>query len=52
MAVAELNNIIMVFPQVKITVTNPRACWDWYGYTNDQYCKYYILNEFNQEMNC
>jgi poly(3-hydroxybutyrate) depolymerase len=36
MDVAEANNIIILAPQVK-TLLNPSHCWDWFGYTNDQY---------------
>ena len=29
--VAEMNNIIVLYPQVvKTTLTNPEGCWDWY----------------------
>ncbi|XP_033731830.1 uncharacterized protein LOC117321514 [Pecten maximus] len=31
--VAELNNIIILYPQVISTVSNPNGCWDWWGYT-------------------
>ncbi|CAF5017607.1 unnamed protein product [Rotaria sp. Silwood1] len=35
--VAELNNLIVVFPQVAPTMflpTNPMGCWDWWGYSS------------------
>jgi len=35
--VAELNNIIVLFPQVVPSVTlpiNPMGCWDWWGYSS------------------
>jgi poly(3-hydroxybutyrate) depolymerase len=38
--VAELNNIIVVFPQIlKSTIfpTNPMGCWDWWGYSSVYY---------------
>ncbi len=36
--VAEVNNIIMLMPQVKPNPpSNPTGCWDWWGYTNEQY---------------
>ena len=36
--VAELNNIIVIFPQATSTIlTNPKGCWDWWGYTNFLY---------------
>lgn len=34
---AALNDIIVLFPQVKVTVSNPNACWDTYGYTDDNW---------------
>ncbi|KAK2160199.1 hypothetical protein LSH36_138g07011 [Paralvinella palmiformis] len=30
--VAELNNIIVLFPQAISTPSNPYGCWDWWGY--------------------
>ncbi|CAF3895029.1 unnamed protein product [Rotaria sp. Silwood2] len=38
--VAELNNLIVVFPQVAPTMflpTNPMGCWDWWGYSSLSY---------------
>ncbi|CAF1344148.1 unnamed protein product [Rotaria sordida] len=38
--VAELNNIIVIFPQVRrslILPTNPMGCWDWWGYSHVYY---------------
>ena len=38
--VAELNNIIVVFPQVVPSLawpTNPMGCWDWWGYSSLSY---------------
>jgi len=34
--VAELNNIIVIFPQTApaMLIGNPNACWDWWGYLN------------------
>eukprot|EP00731_Ephydatia_muelleri_P028561 Em0020g205a len=41
--VAEKNNIIVLFPQVTNKIpdgTNPDGCWDWWGYTGEDYsCK-------------
>ncbi|KAK3577426.1 hypothetical protein CHS0354_032275 [Potamilus streckersoni] len=31
--VGELNNIIILYPQVIKSLTNPQGCWDWWGYT-------------------
>jgi len=38
--VAELNHIIILFPQIAITYvspTNPEGCWDWWGYNGQNY---------------
>jgi hypothetical protein len=38
--VAELNNIIILFPQVRPSLlfpTNPMGCWDWWGYTTKEF---------------
>ena len=37
---AEANHIILAFPQVEKSLfapLNPHACWDWWGYTGDEY---------------
>ena len=37
---AETNNLIILYPQVdssKIAPMNPMGCWDWWGYTGDEY---------------
>lgn len=35
---AEANNILILYPQVdKVTLANPYACWDWWGYTDSNY---------------
>lgn len=37
---AEANNIVLAFPQVEKSLMapmNPNACWDWWGYTGDEY---------------
>ncbi len=37
----ETNNIMVLFPQTDITELNyplnPKGCWDWYGWTGDDY---------------
>ena len=35
--VGELNNIIILYPQVILIATNPGGCWDWFGYTGYYY---------------
>jgi hypothetical protein len=38
--VAELNNIIILFPQVVPSVVspiNPIGCWDWWGYNTKNF---------------
>lgn len=34
---AEANDIVLAFPQVVPGMTNPYACWDWWGYTGAEY---------------
>ena len=34
---AEANLLIVLYPQVTASLFNPRACWDWWGYTNAAY---------------
>ena len=37
---AASNNIVLAFPQVEksmVAPINPHACWDWWGYTGDDY---------------
>lgn len=36
--VAALNDIIVIYPRTKINLlVNPQDCWDWWGYTNENY---------------
>jgi len=38
--VAELNDLIVIFPQIAPTMflpTNPMGCWDWWGYSSIYY---------------
>ncbi|KAL5011973.1 hypothetical protein ScPMuIL_010524 [Solemya velum] len=37
--VGELNNIIILYPQVIKTPTNLQGCWDWFGYTGPAFGK-------------
>lgn len=35
---AESNSLIVIYPQVEITLkSNPSGCWDWWGYTGADY---------------
>ncbi len=37
---AETNNLLVLYPQVassKLAPMNPYGCWDWWGYTNEDY---------------
>ena len=34
---AESNNLIVAYPQVEKSLFNPKGCWDWWGYTDDDY---------------
>ena len=35
--VAELNNIVVLYPQTSLIMQNPYGCWDIFGYTGDDY---------------
>eukprot|EP00079_Xenopus_tropicalis_P013565 XP_002942295.2 PREDICTED: uncharacterized protein LOC100497868 [Xenopus tropicalis] len=35
--VADLNNLIILYPQARTTALNPNGCWDWWGYTGITY---------------
>ena len=38
---AEANGLVILYPQARTTPLNPKACWDWWGYTGKQYaCQY------------
>ncbi len=34
---ADANRLIVLFPQTKRSTVNPKACWDWWGYTGLNY---------------
>ena len=34
---AEGNSIVVVYPQLEKSMFNPNGCWDWWGYTGDDY---------------
>jgi len=36
---ADLNNIIVLYPQAATSAGNPNACWDWWGYDDPNYAK-------------
>ncbi len=39
---AEANSIVLAFPQVEksmVAPMNPHGCWDWWGYTGDDYAR-------------
>jgi hypothetical protein len=29
--------LVILFPQVSASVLNPKGCWDWWGYTGNDY---------------
>lgn len=37
LAWAENNNIVLAFPQAVASMVNPLACWDWWGYSGENY---------------
>ncbi|CAN0263842.1 unnamed protein product [Lampetra planeri] len=39
--VGDLNNIIILYPQARSTLSNPLGCWDWWGYTGTAYGCYF-----------
>ena len=34
---ADNNDLVVLFPQTKISAFNPQACWDWWGYTGHNF---------------
>lgn len=34
---AATNGIVVVYPQVAKSLANPQGCWDWWGYTGEDY---------------
>jgi len=34
---ADTNGLVILFPQVSASVLNPKGCWDWSGYTGNDY---------------
>jgi poly(3-hydroxybutyrate) depolymerase len=34
---ADTNHFVILFPQVDASVLNPKACWDWWGYTGKNF---------------
>ncbi|NJO34117.1 MAG: hypothetical protein HC869_14235 [Rhodospirillales bacterium] len=34
---ADTNNLVILFPQVEASILNPKACWDWWGYTGKNF---------------
>ena len=48
LSLAEANNIVMMFPQIKHSVlnpVNPSGCWDWWGYCGDSDNAQYATKE-------
>ena len=44
---ADLNNIIIVFPQATSSIlTNPFGCWDWWGYTSSNFGNMFFKIQF------
>ena len=39
--VADLNNFIVLYPQVQSSLlNNPSGCWDWWGFTDSLFGKF------------
>jgi poly(3-hydroxybutyrate) depolymerase len=34
---ADTNGLVILFPQVSASLVNPKGCWDWWGYTGNDY---------------
>lgn len=34
---ADTNNLVILYPQVAPSAFNPHGCWDWWGYSSEQY---------------
>ena len=34
---AESNQLIVAYPQIEKSLFNPKGCWDWWGYTDENY---------------
>ena len=34
---ADGNDIVVIYPQLEKSLFNPNGCWDWWGYTGDDY---------------
>lgn len=34
---ADSNNLVILYPQTTKSMFNPNACWDWWGYSGDNY---------------
>ncbi len=34
---AESNKLVIVYPQIEKSLFNPKGCWDWWGYTDEDY---------------
>ncbi|MDX1677568.1 PHB depolymerase family esterase [Arsukibacterium sp.] len=34
---ADSNNLVILYPQVATSALNPHGCWDWWGYSDENY---------------
>jgi poly(3-hydroxybutyrate) depolymerase len=34
---ADTNHLVILFPQISASPVNPKACWDWWGYTGNDF---------------
>lgn len=34
---ADARNLVVVFPQIKSSLANPKSCWDWWGYESSAF---------------
>ena len=45
---AQQAGVVLLFPQVKHSLSNPTGCWDWWGYLGDQDAFHYATKEGSQ----
>ena len=45
---AEDNDVILMFPQIKHSLLNPNGCWDWWGYLGDAPLFHYATKQGKQ----
>jgi len=49
--VAEANDIIILYPQIKATAVNPNGCWDYKGYSETDIREFEYATKYGFQMN-